>query len=243
LGSVSPTHPAHFHVEEFRLQHCSGCDVVYLDPAPTPADLDALYRDSEQFSDPHYTDADQVARMLEFYGGSLKRHALLPRQGARLLEIGAGLAWVARAGKALDPQLHTIAQDVTAECVNMCPWVDRYHVGELATLTDEPLFDLASMTHVIEHLVDPAKALMDVAARLKVGGKLFVTAPFRPSRWRPGQGLDPWRSYSYLHVPAHVSYLSKRWFKEMGPRSGLALLRWDASHEDGQAFEAVLQRV
>jgi hypothetical protein len=88
LGSVSPTHPAHFHVEEFRLQHCSGCDVVYLDPAPTPADLDALYRDSEQFSDPHYTDADQVARMLEFYGGSLKRHALLPRQGARLLEIG-----------------------------------------------------------------------------------------------------------------------------------------------------------
>lgn len=243
IGDVKPTHPARFHTDIFHLWCCPDCEVVYLDPAPTAGDLDALYRDSVQFSDAHYTDPEQVAKILDYYGTAVRNLQLLPRDGARVLEIGAGLAWVSRACKDADHGATTIAQDVSTECSAHCPWVDRYFIGELHALDDEQPFDLVSMTHVIEHLVDPAAMLAQVSNRLAPGGKLFVTAPFRPVGWTASQGIEPWRGYSYLHVPAHVSYLSRKWFEQMAERHDLTIISWDAGHEDGQAFELVMQRL
>lgn len=240
LGEVAPTHPGAFHTQQFELVHCSRCDVVYLDPAPSAADLRVLYEESEQFTDPHYTDPERVAAILEYYEGALSRLDLLPADASRVLEIGAGLAWISRACKRLQPASVTVAQDVSAECAGECTWVDRYHVGTLATLDEREPFQLASMTHVIEHLVDPAAMLGEIAARLAPGGKLFVTAPYRPSGWQPGDDLAGWREYSYLHVPAHVTYFSRAWFEYVAARHGFEVAYWDASHEDGQAFELVL---
>src|SRR6185312_12230025 len=113
--------------------------------------------------------------------------------------------WVSRACKQIDDTVTTVAQDVSGECARACPWVDRYHVGALSTLGESERYALASMTHVIEHLVDPAAMLGEIAARIIPGGELFVTAPFRPSDWTPEKGIEGWAGYSYLHVPAHVS--------------------------------------
>ena len=240
LGEFPPTHPGAFHTRHFELVHCASCDVVYLDPAPTADDLRALYEDSVQFSDPHYTDPERIKAILDYYGNAVRGLGLLPPPGGRVLEIGAGLAWVSRACKDLESRVTTVAQDVSAECASACDWVDHYHVGTLATLKEHEAFHLASMTHVIEHLVDPAAMLGEIASRLAPGGKLFVTAPYRPSHWRPNDGAEAWRKYSYLHVPAHVTYFSRRWFNHVAPRHGLRVAHWDATHEDGQAFELVL---
>ena len=241
-GPVETTHHGSFETRAFSLMHCARCDVVYLDPAPTATDLRVLYQDSEQFSDPHYTDPERIAAILDYYGGAVRGLGLLA-PGARVLEIGAGLAWVSRACKQIDARVETVAQDVSAECADACAWVDHYHVGELAQLGDDRPFTLASMTHVVEHLVDPAAMLAQIARRLARGGNLFVTAPYRPSGWQRGDGLAPWLDYSYLHVPAHVTYFSRAWFEHIAPRHGLAVAHWDASHEDGQAFELVLRKV
>ncbi|MFC5489531.1 class I SAM-dependent methyltransferase [Dokdonella soli] len=201
-----------------------------------------LYEESVQFADPHYTDPERVASILEYYGGAVRGLGLLPAPGERVLEIGAGLAWVSRACKVLEPRVVTVAQDVSAECEAGCEWVDQYHVGTIATLDNREPFRLASMTHVIEHLVDPAAMLGEVAKRLAPGGKLFITAPFRPTGWRLSDGLAGWRDYSYLHVPAHVTYFSRAWFDSEAPRHRLRVAHWDATHEHGQAFELVLAK-
>jgi SAM-dependent methyltransferase len=243
LGQVPTTHPGPFQVSSYRLVQCEACDVVRLDPIPNEQDLDTLYRRSVQFSDAHYTDPDQVRRMLEYYGSCLDNLGLMPADGEAMLEVGAGWAWVARACRARSSRVTTWAQDVTDECATRCPWVDRYLVGTVDKIPIEQRFRLISLTHVIEHLPDPASMLRTLAGRLIPGGRLFVTAPFRPIGWRSGDGVDAWLSYSYLHVPAHIAYLSRRWFDDIGATCGLRLERWDASHEGGQAFEAVLRRV
>lgn len=242
MGEVPPTHPGPFHTERFELVHCPVCDVVYLDPAPTPQDLRVLYEESVQFADNHYTEPDRVAQIMEYYGNAVRQLGLLPESGGRVLEVGAGYAWVSRACKEQNPAVVTVAQDVSAECATVCPWVDHYHVGTVDTLDRTESFQLASMTHVIEHLVDPSAMLQEIASRLAPGGKLFVTAPFRPIGWQPEQGIAPWRDYSYLHVPAHVTYFSRAWFEREAPRHGLEVARWDASHEQGQAFELLLAK-
>lgn len=243
VGKVAPTHPGPFHTAEFELIHCSRCDSVYLNPAPTDDDLRVLYEESVQFADDHYTSDEQIGKILEYYGSAVRDRQLLSHGEARVLEVGAGFAWVSRASKDADASCFTVAQDVSAECADKCAWVDQYHVGSLESLPASEKFDLASMTHVIEHLVDPESMLGAISSRLKVGGKLFVTAPHRPTGWSPKMGIDAWKAYSYLHVPAHVTYFSDTWFKRVAPRHGMKIVHWDAQHEDGQAFELVLQRI
>lgn len=241
LGAIAPTHPAEFHTSEFRLLHCSHCEVVYLDPLPTKGDLKLLYEESKQFTDAHYTDPDQVRKILSYYDSAIRSRNLLPKKSDRVLEIGAGLAWVARACKEIDSTVETMAQDVSAECANTCPWVDHYYVGALDTLPDRGPYQLISLTHVFEHVTDPASMLRAISLLLAPGGAAFITAPFRPSSWRRGQGIDAWRDYSYLHVPAHITYFSRRWFELHAPPE-FRIAHWDASHENGQAFELVLRR-
>ena len=239
LGPVAPTQAGTFS-QAFRLLQCRRCDVVYLDPLPTPADLKAMYEDAAQFTDAHYTDAERVSAILDYYGSALTRLGLVPARGERVLEVGAGLAWVARACKAIDAGIVTVAQDVSSEGAVICPWVDDYFVGPLDNLAQRGPFRLVSLTHVIEHLTDPLAILRQLATLLSADGRIFVTAPFRPMGWKPKNGFRGWKDYSYLHVPAHITYFSRRWFDRFAPTCGLEVANWDASHEDGQAFELVL---
>ena len=99
---------------------------------------------------------------------------------------------------------------------------------------------MISLTHVIEHLRHPAAMLVELAEKLSPEGRILVTAPHRPIGWQPGGDVQTWLDYSYLHVPAHIAYLSREWFDITAARAGLKVVHWDAGHEDGQAFEAVL---
>lgn len=240
LGEVQPTQEGVFSVDTFRLVHCKDCDVVRLEPVPTSGDLRLMYEESIQFKDATYTDPERVASILGYYGNCLDNHRLTPGPGVASLEVGAGLAWVSRAIKQRQAAAVTWAQDVSSECVNDCAWVDHYRVGPLDSLDPQLRFHLISLTHVIEHLADPRSVVRMLARKLLPGGRLFITAPFRPTGWRRGTPFDAWLNYSYLHVPAHISYLSQRWFQLVARECGLRLLHWDASHEQGQAFEAVL---
>ncbi|HEX3894712.1 MAG TPA: class I SAM-dependent methyltransferase [Rudaea sp.] len=242
IGSVAPTHPGNFQTKQYTLQHCRKCDVVYLHPLPNASDLKLLYEDSVQFSSDHYTDPEQVRKILDYYGTELASLQLLRDEPCRVLEIGAGLAWVSRAAKGQNPNAHTVAQDVSGECAQACPWVDTYFVGTLDALPDRAPYDLISLTHVIEHLADPAAILKDIAALLARGGNVFMTAPFRPPGWTASTDIAAWRDYSYLHVPAHITYFSERWFEQQAHALGLEIAHWNAAHEDGQAFAVVLHK-
>ena len=202
-----------------------------------------MYADAVQFSDDTYSSPERIEAMLRYYRQCLDQLGMMPADGGASLEVGAGRAWVSRAIKARNPGILTVAQDVTAECAGECPWVDDYVVGVVGNLDRARPFELISLTHVIEHLVDPQSMLRELAARLAPGGRIFVTAPFRPSGWSAGDGIAKWLEYPYLHVPAHVSYLSRAWFDLAAEAAGLVLTHWDAGHEDGQAFEALLVRV
>jgi SAM-dependent methyltransferase len=225
----------------YRLLHCAACDGVRLDPTPDAETLRRMYEGTSQFDDGTYTEAGRVDRMLAYYGDSVQRLRLMPANG-RSLEVGAGRAWVSRVLKGRSATVRTVAQDVSAEVAEACPWVDEYVVGRVEDLPRDAGFGLIALTHVIEHVVDPDALLAQLAARLAPGGRIFLTAPARPAGWTRAQGLEPWLRYSYLHVPAHVSYLSRRWFETAAARHGLRLAHWDAGHDEDQVFEAVLAR-
>ncbi len=242
LGPVAVTQGGAYSSSNFNLVYCEKADVVYLDPLPDARDFEVMYG-AGQFASAEYTDPHRVESMLQYYGSCIERHFNL-RQGERfrLLEVGAGLSWVSRAMKNINQDSTTFAQDISAECKDVCAWVDEYFVGSLEDFCAQhpERYDAISMTHVIEHVPDPLDTLKILAGMLAPDGVIFVTAPARPTGWLPEQGLEPWLNYAYLHVPAHITYFSETSLRLAAEQAGLSLRYWDGSHESGQAFESVL---
>jgi hypothetical protein len=111
----------------------------------------------------------------QIVGNLTRRFAELdvfPASGGACLEVGAGLAWASRACKQHDPRILTVVQNVSGECAKLCPWVDRYHVGTVDSLPAGERYQLISLTHVIEHLLEPRRMLATLAGKLAPGGYL-----------------------------------------------------------------------
>lgn len=242
LGTLEKTAGFALSREAYTLSRCGCGSLVYLSPAPSDDDLRAMYVDHGQFGE-EYTDPKRVAAILEYIGGCFDRMASSRgwRGPVRVLEVGAGLAWMCRAAKSRGAHNATVAQDLSPEAAQACPWVDEYVVG---TLDDERIvrrgpYQVISMTHVIEHLVDPLAVLAQCRKRIAPDGVMFITAPHRPRDWREGD-MEAWRRYSYNHVPAHIQYFAEGSMARLARATGFEVAHWSHEHESGEAFEAWL---
>ncbi|MDA0203366.1 MAG: class I SAM-dependent methyltransferase [Actinobacteria bacterium] len=226
----------------FSLFWCR-CETVFLSPLPTDEDFQTMYVETKQFTSEPYVDEARIALILEFLTGRLEFIAAgmeLETTGPSILEIGAGNAWMCRAAKSMFPTCRTTAQDITTEVADRCPWADEYVVANIADLRTDEKFDVISLTHVFEHVPDPPETLRLLRPLLHPRGRVFITMPFRPrGRTRPIL-RDDWLSYSYLHVPAHLQYLSERSMRRLAERTGFEVTFWDATSEGGDACEVHL---
>jgi len=233
---------------EWDFVQCRSCGLLYISPAPSPDDLRTIYVESGQFDDPAYTVPARVALMVDYMNGCFRR--VVKRAGHTtcdnvvVLEVGAGLAWMCRAAKSVNPNNVTVAQDISPEAVQACPWVDFYIHSEINSqaVDQHAPYDVISLTHVIEHLVDPVGVIRRCKSLLGRRGVIFVTAPHRHIGWKDRKGdLALWERYSYNHVPAHIQYFSSKSMRKLSEAAGCALDYWSHDHEEGQAFEAWLR--
>jgi Methyltransferase domain len=242
IGELQNTFQGSLSRSAYDLVHCKSCDIVYLSPLPLASDLDTMYS-ALQFD---YHSEESVGPIMEFYTNRVRalRGALGSDTGGHkpfsVLEIGAGPAWVTRAAKSVQADSLTVAQDVSPEMAQKCPWVDHYIVEstDAKALDQWGPYDVISLTHVIEHVPDPVATLRRAGDLSR--GLIFITAPHRPVAWKGT--IEEWRTYSYNHVPAHLQYFSEQGMVETAQRAGLQVIHWDASAEEGQAFEAWLGR-
>ena len=248
IGQLKNTFVLSLSRGEWDFIQCKHCELLYISPEPSAADLRIIYVESGQFDDPAYTDPARVALIIEYMNRSFR--GVVERSGRRaddavaVLEVGAGLAWMCRAAKAVNPDNVTVAQDISPEAVDKCPWVDFYVLGEMSDtrLSQHAPYDVISLTHVIEHLVAPIEVIRRCKSLLRKDGVIFITAPHRPIGWRDNErDIALWEKYSYNHVPAHIQYFSKKSMRQLAEKAGCNLDFWSHNSEEGQAFEAWLR--
>jgi 2-polyprenyl-3-methyl-5-hydroxy-6-metoxy-1,4-benzoquinol methylase len=167
--------------------------------------------------------------------------------GLKVLEIGSGLSWMCGAVKEVDKQSHTIAQDVTPECKDICTWVDDYIIGSCeenyGELKNKGPYDLISLTHVIEHLSYPVDFLIQISPLLSDTGIIFITAPYQPPNWdKANNNIEVWKKWSYNHVPAHLQYFIPESVKAISMITNLKILSYENHHDGGSAFELMLTK-
>ncbi|HLX60852.1 MAG TPA: class I SAM-dependent methyltransferase [Planctomycetota bacterium] len=122
------------------------------------------------------------------------------KPGARVLEIGAGLG------------TNLLAIKVTAKVTAVEPSkFAREHcakigIDSLASLDDVPAdarFDCVLLRHVIEHLQEPRKMLLDAKRFLAQNGKLIVALPIEPIKAPPNPRDIDHHLYSWTRQTIH----------------------------------------
>lgn len=216
----------------YDVVRCATCGLGQTAPQPDAASLPALYPDA-------YASFASGARGARGPLGSLLKASFrLPYRlrygslapapapdGNRLLDVGCGtgvfLAEQAAAGWdvwGIEPNPEAAA----AALARLPALSDRIIVRGIED-ADFPdcSFDLVTMNHVLEHLVDPARTLASVHRWLVPGGRVHVRVPNIESLESRVFG----RLWFGLDVPRHLYHFSRKSLRIMLEGAGFASVR------------------
>jgi 2-polyprenyl-3-methyl-5-hydroxy-6-metoxy-1,4-benzoquinol methylase len=175
----------------------------------------ALYRDKE----PGYFGCPRLD-LLE----------MLPAQGGlKILELGAGDGATLRAAKARGIASYCVGIDLVDVAPAGQPIVDRFLVGNVEAMDlDLPSehFDVVLCADVLEHLVDPWRAVRRLARHLRPGGTFLSSIPnLRNHRALTQLVLKGDFHYAEAGLldRSHLRFFCRRNVRELFEQAGLAI--------------------
>lgn len=204
---------------EFVVHRCNECGSDFLNPRPTIEEIASFYpEDYHAYHDDH----SGIARLLvamrsKGRAGFYKR--LVGDREARLFDVGAGDC---RHFDALKPYCSmefggveikpAIAEKARARGYDV-------ETGTLETMDIDPhrgRYDIVSMNHVIEHVLDPPLMLQRSFELLKPGGFAIGQLPARDCFEESLAG----RYWGGYHYPRHLQAFSYGGFRDLLSRTG-----------------------
>jgi ubiquinone/menaquinone biosynthesis C-methylase UbiE len=213
----------------------SGCNLIWLDPAPIETELWKAYTSY------HTHTKEKVNLFSNFFLSLIKRalnFLLFPvglvsglRKESRqirmmllgsihpgkLLDVGCGGGRYLRRMQRHGWEVEGIDFDSQATLKVKQKYGIKTYTGDLAQakLADSS-FDAITMSHSIEHLIDPEASLRECLRVLKAGGRLVITTPNVNSRAEKEFG-PYWRGWE---PPRHLHLFSLETIKLFLSRSG-----------------------
>jgi SAM-dependent methyltransferase len=196
---------------------CVGCGALFASPQPSAAAVAALYSDSGEWATAHAVRSSirkdgPVVRLLDDHVGLARPHGT-----ASVLDVGCGGGrWL---NTFADAGWQTFGIEPSTK-------VAFKHHRELATIPNEPAFELIILHHVLEHVRRPGEMLQQCASALRPDGWLFVSVPNL-------SGLPHHRDWHYcLNGKAHLTAYTHEALQHAFARAGLA---WHCCLDDPQA--------
>jgi SAM-dependent methyltransferase len=201
------------------VRRCVACESEFLFPRPSSADLVAFYpSDYHAFNDDHGRLATSLVRF------RAKRRArtyerLLGGRSGRLFDVGTGdcrhfdelreVLDIECAGVELQPDVAAAGRARGYDVV----------VGTLEEMDltgHEGRYDLVSMNHVLEHVIDPAEVADRARRLLRPGGHLLGQLPTNSS-WEARAFGRRWGGY---HFPRHLQMFSRAGLERLLAKAG-----------------------
>jgi 2-polyprenyl-3-methyl-5-hydroxy-6-metoxy-1,4-benzoquinol methylase len=206
----------------YEIHRCVRCGFEQIFPVPSLEELKELYETHYNFGGERNT---LYTRWRErFFFSFLYRlwmrldgdAAFYRQRGTgRLLDVGCnegrGLRIYARNGfQAEGLDLNEAAAAVAREAGF------NVHTCLLEEFNPVIPYDVAVLSNVLEHSLDPGKMLLDVREILANGGQVWVSCPNSESWLRRVFG----RSWINWHVPFHISHFSSRTLDKLFAETG-----------------------
>jgi len=206
----------------YEIRRCVHCGFEQTFPVPTQTELTDLYETHYNFGGERgtlYTKLRErfllsfLNRVWTWLDGDLAFHR---RRGAgRLLDIGCNEGRGLRIyegngfrteGLELNGNAAAVAREAGFK-VYTC-LLEQFH--------PERPYDVAVLSNVLEHSLDPRQMLRDVNRVLKGGGEIWISCPNSESWLRRVFG----RSWVNWHVPFHISHFSTATLRQLLVETG-----------------------
>jgi len=190
----------------FFLSRCQTCDHIFQNPRLSTEGLSFYYRDFYDGLGERLTEAVFGNETREYRARAQMVAAVAsPR---RWLDVGAGHGHFCCIARELLPETRFEGLDLSESVDHAVrrQWVDRGIRGlfpevapKLAAAGES--YDVVSMSHYLEHTLDPAAEIEAAARVLPSGGLLFIEVPDPESRLGRvfGRGWLPWFQPQHLH--------------------------------------------
>lgn len=218
-GDLFQFKPGRFSVDE-----CGDCGHVFQNPQLTPQGLSFYYRDFYDGLDAEALEAllgstpqvyEARARMVIGHGDP-----------SAWLDVGGGNGHLCCVSRDVWPKTRFDGLDLSSgmELAARRGWVDRAYNGlfpDLApTLTAE--YDVVSMSHYLEHTMDPIREIQAASNALRADGLLLIEVPDPESCFRKLLG----RFWLPTFQPQHLHLLPVKALERLLRASGFEPLVW-----------------
>jgi 2-polyprenyl-3-methyl-5-hydroxy-6-metoxy-1,4-benzoquinol methylase len=197
---------------------CAACGLVFVNPRPRFADIEAHYNSGESSRVDYYRDAEAADRrtFAEIVGLAA---GLAPRAG-RWLDVGPCTGTLL--GMARDAGFAVRGIEINAAAAGFCREERQLDVqaGVLAGDTFPPAsFDIVTMGDVIEHVQDPVATLRNAASVLAPGGHVIISTPNIGSAAARWLQLKPLEHLYYFSAETMSATLARAGFADVRVRS------------------------
>jgi ubiquinone/menaquinone biosynthesis C-methylase UbiE len=192
--------------------------------------FDDQYFSTHTYRDVSFARYSQYWWSNRFYAILARRHG---KAGERLLEIGSGLGHLV--GQ-LENGFKTVAADVNPWALQKSQEVARNTFHAASSAEELPFVDgafgVVIIKHVVEHLPNPQRALLEIGRITAPGGLLILATPNLDSLLKPWKG-EKWIGYQ---DPTHISLKPPSEWLELIQEAGFRVLRafsdgfWDVPY-------------
>ena len=210
----------------FEVGRCLHCGLEQMSPKPSAHKLKNLYEHYYNFSGEHgtlYTRLREGFFSSRLYRGWIRLDGDISfhtRRGiGRLLDIGCNEGRTLKNYKRNGFQAEGTELNETAAAVARAAGFTVF-TGPLENFTPAGSYDVAVLSNVLEHAVDPQAMLQSVGRLLKADGQVWISCPNSQSRLRSIFG----RFWINWHVPFHITYFSPSTLRRLLEESGFVCL-------------------
>jgi MoaA/NifB/PqqE/SkfB family radical SAM enzyme/SAM-dependent methyltransferase len=205
----------------FNVVQCPNCDLVYTSPHPSMEDLFKYFYREDYVC---YQSGGVATHLREEFlcKSRLKNlKGMLPSK-ARFLDVGCSYGYfIGYLKRNTDWDVYGCEPDQKAADLARSQGLQV----TVSTLEEagypSNYFDMVYMSHVLEHVLEPLKAVQEVYRILRPGGILLTENPDFGSKTRPFFG-PYWWGY---HLPRHLTHFTHKAMTDMLTRSGFQVER------------------
>jgi 2-polyprenyl-3-methyl-5-hydroxy-6-metoxy-1,4-benzoquinol methylase len=240
-------------VDGYPIVKCGSCGFIFLDANFTTKELDEFYRPEYFKESVDYFDEPSRTYM----AGGLLDEIECFKQSGKLLEIGCAGGFFLKLAKSRGFDVHGIEISKSASKFAKKLGLDVQN-ATVENVKVRQKYDVIVLSNVLEHLIDPRRALEKINSWLEDDGIVFVGVPnFGSAVVRLQYYLNVFRYYNKhsLFSKVHLSYFTPDTLKKLCEDSGFKVMSFKSNlfaytlynvsrflHADRKAMQAIVPK-
>ncbi len=196
---------------------CAGCDNIFVSPMPTPKELNRIYGKSYSYDVHLLIEREKLYRTAHTASYIKSRN----KGKGEVIEIGSMFGHLLEALGKLGVKASGIELDKRAVAIGQKKGVNLKQSSLEAFLkTSKKRYSTVVMSHVLEHILDPAARLEDIKKLITGNGRLILIVPNSSAFTAKLSG----KYWGYWQVPVHVNHFNRRSLTTLLERSGFTVV-------------------